>query len=204
MADARFFHKLKPIKTRIGMKAPKRDKKDKGIIPITFRMGLDGNNVRSGPEVVKRAYHEIEDGASSETEIPKIVEGVSVHIFDTDSSPKPNFSLESVTLERLAVSQTENSEGDKAVVLTFETEYNYESEIWAKMGRFFKKDVFLAFDSAQASLLDRPAEDEDESEGPDTRQMELVPKGAQKKSKKAVKDGKAAASGEVAESASAE
>lgn len=187
MPDARFFHQIKPIKTRIGMKAPKRDKKEKGIIPILFRMGLDGNVVRSGPDVVKRAYHEIEDGASSSSELPKIVEGVSIQVYDTDSSKRPAFSLENITLDKLAVSQTENSEGDKAVVLTFETEYPYESDIWNKMGRYFKTDVFLVFDSAQASLLDAPVEEEEES-----KQIELVPKG----NKKAAKDGKALASGE--------
>jgi hypothetical protein len=190
MPDAKFFHQLKPIKARIGMKAPKRDKKDKGILPITFRMGLDGNIVRSGPDVVKRAYHEIEDGASVSSELAKIVEGASIQVYDTDTSRKPSFPLENVTLEKLVVQQTENSEGDKAVVLCFELEYPAEAEVWQKMRIYFKRDVWLVFDSEQASLLDAPAEEEEKKE--ESKQIELVP-GATKRTKK---DGKAAAAGE--------
>lgn len=195
MGDVKFFHQLKPIQTRIGMKAPKRDKKEKGILPITFRMGLDGNVVRSGPDAVKRAYHEIEDGTCTEYKVPKIVEGAGIEVYDTETSKKPTFRLENVTLENLVVQQTENSEGDKAVVLCFDLEYPAEAEVWQKMRIYYKRDVWLVFDSAQASLLDKPAEEEEES---DNKQMELVPGKGKNKPKR---DGKALASSEVPEPA---
>lgn len=197
MSDTtRFFHRLSPIKTRLGMKAPKRDKKEKGIIPILFRMGLNGNVVRSGPEMVRRAYNEITEGASVRTDLPKIVEGVSIQIYDTETSAKPNFRLEKITLEGLEVLKTENSEGDEAIVLCFETEYPFEAEIWQKMGRFYKTDVWLVFDSAQASLLDQPEPvPPAPKKAKPTGQQELLPK--EPKAKAAKKDGKAAAAGDA-------
>jgi hypothetical protein len=164
MAATKFFHLLaKPIPTTIGMRSPKRSG-DKQEIPITFRIALDGNNVRSAPPFVRSAYEEINNGADS-VGLKKEIENVNVEIYNLPEAKKASFRLPRLHLQKLAVKETANSEGDTQTVLAFETLYPYDSAVWKYLGEHYSITVFLRFDSAQASLLD----EEDLSEGEDVQ-----------------------------------
>lgn len=164
MASAKFFHQLKdPIPTFLHMRAPKRNG-DKAELAITFRIALNGNNVRSAPPFVRSAYDEIQNGADS-VGLKKELENVNVELFNLPENKRCNFRLPRLHLMKLAVKETENSEGDTATVLCFETLYPWDRAVWEYLGEHYASTVFAKFDSAQANLLDEQEENEDEDQG---------------------------------------
>lgn len=161
MATTKFFHKLKtPIRTMIGLRAPKRAG-DKQEIPITFRIALDGNNVRSAPPFVQSAYTEVQNGADF-VGLKKELENVNVECFNLPEHKRSNFRFPQLHLSKLAVREVKNSEGDTATVLTFETVFPWDKAVWEYLGEHYSSDVFLRFDSAQANLLDMDEKETDE------------------------------------------
>lgn len=170
MASTKFFHQLStPIKTFLSMRAPRRSG-DSQEIPITFRIALNGNNIRSAPKFIQSAYQEIQNGADM-VSLKKEFENVNVDLYNLPENKKANFRLPRLHLQKLAVKETQNSEGDTSTVLTFETIYPWDSAIWQYLGEHYATDVFTRFDSAQATLLDLQ-EQEDEEEA-DEKQGEL-------------------------------
>ena len=163
MASTKFFHQLKvPIATTLGLRAPKRNQ-DKAEIPITFRIALDGNNVRSAPPFVRSAYDEIQNGANS-VSLKKELENVNVELYNLPENKRASFRLARIHLQRMAVKEVRNSEGDATTVLSFETVYPWDREIWSYLGDHYATTVFTRFDSAQASLLDEEELQEGEDE----------------------------------------
>lgn len=161
MANTKFFHQLKdPIPTFLHMRAPKRNG-DKQELAITFRINLNGNNVRSAPPFVRSAYDEIQNGANS-VGLKKELENVNVELFNLPENKRCNFRLPRLHLSNLAVKETANSEGDSATVLCFETLYPWDRAVWEYLGEHYASTVFAKFDSAQANLLDEVGEEEDE------------------------------------------
>ena len=170
MASTKFFHQLStPIKTFINLRAPKRSN-EKQEIPITFRIALNGNNIRSAPKFVQSAYAEIQNGADF-VGLKKEIDNVNVELFNLAENKKPNFRLPRLHLEKLAVKEASNSEGDSSTVLTFETLYPWDEAVWQYLGEHYATDVFTRFDSAQATLLDI---EEEEEKGEDVAQPALV------------------------------
>lgn len=169
MGQAKFFHQLAtPIKTFIHLRAPRRSN-EKQEIPITFRIALNGNNIRSAPKFVQSAYAEIQNGADL-VGLKKELDNVNVELFNLAENKKPSFRLPRLHLEKLAVKESKNSEGDASIVLTFETLYPWDSAVWEYLGEHYATDIFTRFDSAQATLLDIEEEDE---KGEDEAQPEL-------------------------------
>jgi hypothetical protein len=164
MAQTKFFHQLStPIKTFFGMRAPRRAN-EKQEIPITFRIALNGNNIRSAPKFVQSAYQEIQNGADF-VGLKKELDNVNVEIYNLPENKKPSFRLPRLHLQNLAVKETKNSEGDTSTMLCFETLYPWDSAVWEYLGERYSTDVFTRFDSAQATLLDlQEAEDETEND----------------------------------------
>jgi hypothetical protein len=159
MATTKFFHQLStPIQTFIHLRAPKRNN-EKQEIPITFRIALNGNNIRSAPKFVQSAYAEIQNGADF-VGLKKEIENLNVELFNLAENKKPSFRLPRLHLQKLAVKESANSEGDTSTVLTFETMYPWDSAIWEYLGEHYATDVFARFDSAQATLLDIEEEDD--------------------------------------------
>lgn len=170
MAATKFFHQLRdPIPSIIGMRAPKRSG-DKAEVAITFRIILNGNNVRSAPPFVKSAYEEIQNGADS-VGLKKELENVNVEIFNLPENKRASFRLPRLHLTKLAVKETANSEGDTQTVLSFETAYPWDKAVWEYLGEHYATTVFLKFDSAQASLLDEQDEEE-EGDQPELEESE--------------------------------
>jgi hypothetical protein len=170
MAATKFFHQLaQPIKTFIHLRAPKRNN-DKQEIAITFRIALNGNNIRSAPKFIQSAFAEVQNGASS-VELKREIENVNVEIYNLPENKKPNFRLPRLHLAKLAVKEVLNSESDAAQVLCFETVYPWDSAVWEYLGEHYASDVFLKFDSAQATLLD--LEEEAEENGEDQPELEM-------------------------------
>jgi hypothetical protein len=166
MATTKFFHQLSaPIKTFLHMRTPKRAA-DKQEIPITFRISLNGNNIRSAPKFVQSAYQEIQDGADY-VGLKKELENVNIEFYNLPDNKKPNFRLPRLHLSKLAVKEVSNSEGDVSQVLSFETMYPWDSEVWAYLGDHYATDVFTKFDSAQATLLDLEEADEKGEDQPE-------------------------------------
>lgn len=149
-----FFHNLTPVRAFIHMKVPRKDKKDKRQLTITFRMGLNGNLIRSAPDFIQTAYAGVKDHAESLVEIKKEIEGVSIAMLETDKSKRATETLDNVSIEGLAVKEIKSSKGDPSIVLTFQTVYPYDTSIWRFLGTHYAGDVFLQFDAQQASLLD--------------------------------------------------
>jgi hypothetical protein len=163
MATTKFFHKLStPSRTYLHMKTPQR-KGDERNIPITFRIVLDGNNVRSSPPFVQSAYKEIQNGADY-VGLKKELENVNVEVFNLPENKKPSFRFPRLHLKKLAVKETSNSEGDSQTVLSFETLYPWDRAVWEYLGEHYASDVFTKFDSAQANLLDLDDEEEEEDD----------------------------------------
>jgi hypothetical protein len=150
----KFFHNLEPIRTFIHVKAPRKDKKDKRQLTITFRMPLNGNLVRSAPDFLQTAFAGVRDAEENYVGIKKEIENVTISIFETDKSKKASEELTAVRLEQIAVKEISSSKGDPSIVLTFQTVYPWDSSIWRFLGSHYAGDVFLQFDAAQASLLD--------------------------------------------------
>lgn len=158
------------MQTHLHMKAPKRNQKGERKVVILFRIGLNGNTVRSAPDVVKWAYEGVNAKGESHVALKKEVEGINIEAFDTDVAKRANLrSLKAVYLTNLVVKEISSGKGDKSIVLTFQAEYEWDSVIWGWLGDHFGSDVFLEFDPAQASLLDvedtdAKASDEDEEQ----------------------------------------
>lgn len=164
---ASFFHKIQPIPTFMHMKAPRRDKKDKRQVTITFRMALDGNRVRSAPDFIQTAYVEVETNGADAVSLRKVVSGVDIQIFESDKLKRSGLDLSKVNLEKLAVKEINSSKGDASIVLTFEVLYPWEGDVWRFLGHHYASQVFLKFDAEQASLLDLEDSEPDAEETDD-------------------------------------
>lgn len=170
MATTKFFHKLAdPIRTTLHMKTPQRKGDDRNI-PITFRIALNGNNVRSSPPFVQSAYKEIQNGADL-VGLKKEIENVNVELYNLPENKKPSFRLPRLHLTNLAVKETSNSEGDSQTVLSFETLYPWDRAVWEYLGEHYASDVFTKFDSAQANLLDMDEDGDEEEEDEDQPEL---------------------------------
>jgi hypothetical protein len=174
------------MQTRIHLKAPKRNQKGDRKLVILFRIGLNGDTVRSAPDVVKWAFDGVNTKGESHVALKKEIEGINIEAFETDKAKSANLrSLKGLYLQNLVVKEISSGKGDKSIVLTFSAEYEWDEVIWRWLGDHFATDVFLEFDPAQASLLDIPDEKADEEEE-EEEQMEL----GEKESAEAVTNGK--------------
>lgn len=157
------------MQTHIQMKAPKRNQEGERQVVIQFRIGLNGNTVRSAPDVVKHAYDGVLTKGQRDDALEKEIENIDIDVFPLPESKKANIKLKGLYLQNLAVKKVKTSKGDTAIALTFEAEYEWNEVVWRWLGDVYKTDVFLEFDPAQASLLDIQDEEEEE----DADQMEL-------------------------------
>jgi hypothetical protein len=151
---ARFFHDLAPIRAGIHMKVPRKDAKGERWLTLLFRITLNGNLVRSAPESVRTAFDDVQRRMLDYAGVPLAIENVNVDVYETDSTKNPSIELKDVTINNLEVKEIRSGKNDISIVLTFEVEYLADSDLWRFMRTHFGGDVFLVFDSAQASLLD--------------------------------------------------
>jgi hypothetical protein len=167
---ARFFHDLAPIRSNIHMKAPRKDAKDERWLTLLFRMTLNGQLVRSAPESVKAAFEGVQNHDEDYVGIKQAIEHVDVDIFETDKSKGVSQALHDVTIDNLEVKEIKSGKNDYAIVLTFQVDHLCDSDLWRFMRTHYGYDVFLVFDSAQASLLNladvAPAKDDKQPELP--------------------------------------
>jgi len=150
----KFFHQVSPIETFIHMKTPRRDKKQKRQLTITYRLSLDGNNIRSGPPFVQTAYEGVKEHGERLVEIKMEVQGLEVEILELPKNKSALWNMGSVTLENLAVKEIKSGKGDTAIVLTCQSLVDWDPGLWKFMGQRYGTTVYLRFDSSQASLLD--------------------------------------------------
>ena len=142
------------LRTHVHMKAPKRNKKGERSVTILFRITLNGNTVRSSPDVVKWAYEGVKTKGEDHIGIKKEVEGVNAEFFQLEESKRATLKLKTLHLQKLVVKEISSGKGDISIVLTFQADYEWDQVIWGWLGDSFSTDVFLEFDAAQASLLD--------------------------------------------------
>lgn len=160
--ETKFFHQLEPIMCFIDMKAPRRQKQ-KQEVTLMFRMALDGNKVRSAPDFIQTAYDGVKDHAESLVELKKEIDKVDISVFELPNKRQRSiFDLSAARIVSIAVKEIRSGKNDPSIVLTFETVYPWDNDLWRFLGKHYKTDVFLKFDSAQATLLD--LEDEEEGE----------------------------------------
>jgi hypothetical protein len=160
MAAQKFFHGLK-VKTFVDILKPKRDGDEK-TLTITFRIGLNGNTVRSAPKFVQTAYKAVNEDACDLYGITKEFDKINTECFTLEEHKKPEIHLAALHFEKLAVLKTKNSEGDESIVLKFQSELSWNSALWSWIGDHYASDIWVKFDSAQATLLDlEESEDED-------------------------------------------
>jgi hypothetical protein len=157
----KFFHGVK-VQTHINMLKPKRsgDDDNKSVV-ITFRIPLNGNTVRSAPKVIQGAYDCIEKDSCDNYGITKEFDKIDAEFYALEEHKRPELKLSALHFEKLAVLRTENAEGDPCTVLTFQTEYPWDSTIWTWLGDHYGTDVWVSFDSAQGILLDIEVEDDE-------------------------------------------
>lgn len=154
MGQPKFFHQLKdPLKLFFGMKNPKRSEQADRQLVLTFRVALNGNNVRSSPKFVQSAYDEIKNGADY-VGLKKELENVNVDLFNLEEKKRPDFKLPMLHIEKMCVKEVKNSQGDTSIVLCFEAQYPWDESIWDYLGDHYSTDVWARFDSAQATLMD--------------------------------------------------
>jgi len=164
---ARFFHNLAPIRTYLHMKSPRKGADDERVFTLMFRMTLNGNLIRSAPDFVQTAYDGVQEHDEDYVGIKQAIEGVNIDLFETDKNKNPSLQLGDVTIDTLEVKEIRSGKGDPSIVLTFQVEYPVEREVWNYIRTHYAGDVFMVFDSAQASLLDL------EDVKKDSRQSEL-------------------------------
>jgi hypothetical protein len=172
--DTKFFHQLSTLqRSWIHVGNFLKKKEDDRFFTIRFRMPLNGNNVRSAPHAIQTAYAVIEGDGLCDGSIRQIIENVHIEIYATDSSKKAIEELKSATVSDLEVKEISSGKGDKSIVLTFKVVYPMDWGVLKFLSTHFAGDVFLRFDSAQASLLDLADVEKDEEE--DDEQGELLP-----------------------------
>jgi hypothetical protein len=150
----KFFHLVSPIETFIHMKTPRRDKKQKRQLTITYRLSLDGNNIRSAPDFVQTAYEGVKEHGERLVELKKEVQGLEIDILELPKNKSAMWNMASVTLENLAVKEISSGKGDTSIVLTCQSLVDWDGGLWKFMGARYGTTVYLRFDSSQASLLD--------------------------------------------------
>lgn len=189
--DTKFFHQLGQLqRSWIHVGSFLKKKKDDRFFTIKFRMPLNGNNVRSAPHPIQTAYNVVEGDGLCDGSIRQVIENVHVEIYATDSSKRAAEELTSATISNMAVKEISSGKGDKSIVLTFDIVYPMDQGVLKFLSTHFAGDVFLRFDSAQASLLDLAdveKEEEDDSQG------ELIDEGEEEEEEEP--DGKTAAAG---------
>ena len=104
--------------------------------------------------------------------ISQLIENVNIAIFETNRSKGSSLELNDVTISKLEVKKIRSGKGDPSIVLKFQVEYPCEREVWRFMRTRYAGDVFLVFDSAQASLLNLIDAKEAEK---DDRHPDLIP-----------------------------
>jgi hypothetical protein len=174
----KFFHGRR-LQCHVAMKAPLRKANGDRQLVILFRLVLDGNNIRSAPAEVKAAYDAIKQSGQSESKPKREVENINGDFFNGPDTKSKAIRLKSLYLESLDVKESKNAQGDTAVVLTFQSKYEYDDKVWDWLGGNYKTDCFVEFDAAQASLLDiveagaeDPAGDEEQEDLPGTGEEE--------------------------------
>jgi len=172
MAVGTKFFTGRRIRAHIHTKAPKRNKKGDRQVVILFRVTLNGDTVRSAPDVVKWAYEGVKTKSEDHIGIKKEIEGVNVEFFQLEESKRSNLKLKTLYLSKLVVKEISSGKGDISIVLTFQSEYEWDEVIWRWLGDSFGTEVFLEFDAAQATLLDLE-EAETKGEDVDAGQLEL-------------------------------
>jgi hypothetical protein len=164
--ETKFFHQLEPIMCFLDMKAPRRQKQ-KQEVTLLFRMALDGNKVRSAPDFIQTAYDGVKEHAESLVELKKEVDKVDIAIFELPNKrQRATFELNSARIQDIAVKEIRSGKGDPSIALTFSTIFPWDSDLWRFLGKHYKTDVFLKFDSAQATLLDLEDEEEEQPDLP--------------------------------------
>jgi hypothetical protein len=158
--------------TRVHMKAPKRTQKGDRKITILYRITLTDKTVKSAPDVVKGAYDGVSDKSQSPVGIEKEIDNVNIEFFDLPERKQPKLRLKSMYLENLVVKKIHSGKGDTSIVLTFQSELEWEENVWRWLGDNFATDAFLEFDAAQASLLDIPDATAKDDEPEDQMQLE--------------------------------
>jgi len=189
MAVGMKFFSGRRMRAHVDMKAPKRNKKGDRQVVILFRITLNGDTVRSAPDVVKWAYEGVKTKSEDHIGIKKEIEGVNVEFFQLEESKRSNLRLKALYLAKLVVKEISSGKGDLSIVLTFQAEYEWDEVIWRWLGDNYKTDVFLEFDAAQATLLDLE-EAETKGEDVDAGQLEMGQAG-----EAAPEDGKSDANG---------
>lgn len=169
MPDIKFFHQLAdPLMAFIDMKAPRRTsgKTKKQSLSILFRMPLNGNSIRSAPEFIRTAYEGVKDNGERLVELKKELDGVEIIVFELPNKrQKKIHDFGACRLENLAVKEIKSGKGDPSIVLTFESAMPLPDHgLFRFMHDHYKTEVFLRFDSTQASLLELP-DVEDEQPG---------------------------------------
>lgn len=156
------FFKGRRLQVFVNMRAPKRNGNGDRKVTLTFRIPLDGNTVRSAPEEVQIAYKGVKESGQEDVALRKEIENMYADVFPNPDNKRANIRLRSLYLTNLDVKEVKNSEGDRSVVLTCESEVEWDGALWEWLGANFRTDVFIEFDSAQATLLDVEEEPEGE------------------------------------------
>lgn len=165
----RFFHDLEPIRANIHMKAPTKSSDDERWLTLLFRMTLNGNLVRSAPESIQTAYEGIAKHDEDYVGIKQAIESVTVALYETDKTKNPTQRLHDVTIDNLEVKEIKSGKNDYSIVLTFQIDHLADADLWRFMRTHYGYDVFIVFDSAQASLLNL----DDEKAEPESDQPPL-------------------------------
>ena len=100
------------LRTHVHMKAPKRNKKGERSVTILFRITLNGNTVRSSPDVVKWAYEGVKTKGEDHIGIKKEVEGVNAEFFQLEESKRATLKLKTLHLQKLVVKEISSGKGD--------------------------------------------------------------------------------------------
>lgn len=159
--ETKFFHQMaEPLSCFLDMKAPQRrtGKVKKQMVAILFRMPLNGNTVRSAPEFIQLAYQGVKENGERSVELKKELEGIDIEVFELPNKrQKKIYSFDAAHLENIYVKEIKSGKGDPSIVLTFSSTFPLpDLGLFRFMHDHYKSEVFLRFDSTQASLLDLP------------------------------------------------
>lgn len=153
MAKTKFFHGRR-IQAHVSMKSPKRTKDGERKVTILFRVPLNGDTVRSAPDAVKWAYDGVKTKGEDHVGLKNEINNINAEYFILPDAKRATMKTKALYLEKLAVKEIKTSKSDVAVVLTFQSEYDWDKVIWEWLGDVYGTDVFIEFDAAQATLLD--------------------------------------------------
>lgn len=148
------FFPGRKVQVHVNTFKAKRDKEGDRSVTIGFRVGLDNDIVKHAPAFVQEAYLGVSKKGQDAVSLRKQLENITTDFFLLEENDVADIRLARLKLEKIAVKETSNSEGDKSIVLTFQTDLPYDKALGEWLWKSYGTDLWATFDSAQATLLD--------------------------------------------------